>query len=321
MRYNTVSHILYASAALAAAGIASPRPSDDDDETPLPLVVWHGLGDSFDGEGMKEVYSLAEHVNPGTFVYPIKLGQDGNSDRTASFYGNVTDQLADVCAALAAHPILSTAPAIDALGFSQGGVFLRGYVERCNNPPVRSLVTFGSPHTGITDFKDCGATDYLCKGAMALLRFNTWSSFVQGRLVPAQYFRDPQDYTSYIEGSNFLADVNNEKDRKNATYAENLASLENLVLYMFEDDTTLIPKESAWFEDVNGTVVTPLRGSKLYSEDWLGLRALDRKGGITFKKTPGEHMQILEGVLREAMESFFGPFGKKFDSRAGSEEL
>ena len=270
---------------------------------------------------MKQIAELAEEANPGTFVYPVQLGQDANSDRTASFYGNVTSQLDDVCEALASHPILSTAPAVDAIGFSQGGVFLRGYVERCNFPPVRNLVTFGSPHAGISEFKDCGVTDWLCKGAMALLRFNTWSGFVQGKLVPAQYFRDAADYDAYLESSNFLADVNNERDEKSEEYKKNLAGLENFVMYMFEDDTTLIPKESAWFEDVNGTVSTPLRGTKLYSEDWLGLRELDRRGGITFERVPGGHMQIGEEALREVMGRYFGPYGRSFAPVVGEGEL
>lgn len=269
---------------------------------------------------MKQIAEMAGSVNPGTFVHNIQLGQDSNSDRTASFYGNVTTQLDEVCDAIAAHPILSTAPAIDALGFSQGGLFLRGYVERCNSPPVRSLVTFGTPHTGITEFKDCGAADLLCKGAMALLRFNTWSSFVQGKLVPAQYFRDAQDYEAYLDGSNFLADVNNEREHKVDEYKKNLAGLERLVMYMFEDDTTLIPKESAWFEEVNGTVSTPLRGTRLYSEDWLGLRELDRKGAIDFKRVPGGHMQVSDKDLKEAMGAYFGPYGKEFVP-VGEDEL
>lgn len=234
--------------------------------------------------------------------------------------------MAQVCADLASHPILSTAPAIDALGFSQGGQFLRAYVQRCNHPPVRSLVTFGAQHNGIVDFRSCGATDWLCKGAMALLRGNTWSGFVQGRLVPAQYYRDPgaEEFAKYLEHSNFLADVNNERVLKNRTYAENLARLENFVMYMFENDTVAIPKESAWFEEVNGTEVTPLRARRLYREDWLGLRELDRKGGLRFRTTPGEHMEIDEGVLKEAFKEYFGVL-KKDSARAwdgvGGEDL
>ncbi|KAH7159716.1 palmitoyl protein thioesterase [Dactylonectria estremocensis] len=312
MYSSSLLRLSVAAVALASYSHAARTADDDVDDTPLPLVIWHGLGDAFNGDGIKQVGALADAIHPGTFVYTVALGADANADRQATFFGNVSEQIDLVCEALAAHPILSTAPAVDAIGFSQGGQFLRGYVERCNNPPIRSLVTFGSQHNGISEFRGCGATDWLCKGAMALLRFNTWSNMVQSRLVPAQYYRDPADFDSYLEHSNFLADINNERELKNTQYKENIAKLTNFVMYMFEDDTTAIPKESAWFEEVNGTEIIPLRARKLYQEDWIGLRELDRKGGLKFLSITGEHMQITEQVLNETIVDFFGPYKRTF---------
>ncbi|KAL2177748.1 Alpha/Beta hydrolase protein [Thermothelomyces heterothallicus CBS 202.75] len=298
---------------LIAASIAKPLErrfesgDDDDDDTPLPLVIWHGLGDTYESEGMRRVAEIAEEVNPGTLVYPIRVEENPSRDRYASFVGNLTDHVAKVCADIAAHPILSTAPAIDALGFSQGGQFLRAYVERCNKPPVRSLITFGSQHNGITAFRDCKPTDWICRIAMAVLNGDAWTDTVQSKLVPAQYYRNPDEYEKYLEHSNFLADINNEREIKNEEYKKNIAKLENFVMYMFEEDTTVIPKETAWFEDVNGTESTPLRARQLYTEDWLGLRALDRKGGLKFRTAPGDHMQLSEELLKEAFGDFYGP--------------
>ncbi|KAL0472549.1 palmitoyl-protein thioesterase [Neurospora intermedia] len=306
--------LLLTSGSLIAAALASPvqKPLNDDDidDTPLPLVIWHGLGDSYSAAGLREVGALADAINPGTLVYFIRMDDDGSRDRSATFLGNVTEQVAKACADIAAHPILSTAPAIDALGFSQGGQFLRGYIERCNNPPVRNLVTFGSQHNGISAFRDCPWSDWVCRGAMALLKGNAWTQFVQSRLVPAQYYRNLDEYEQYLEHSNFLADINNERLFKNRTYRENLVKLENLVLYMFEDDTTVVPKETAWFEEVNGTEITPLRARKMYSEDWIGLRELDRKGGLHFRTAPGDHMQLTDQLLNETFAEFFGPIKK-----------
>lgn len=292
------------------------RHDDDADDTPLPLVIWHGMGDAFNGEGIKEIAAFAEDINPGTFVYTVSLGgRDSSADRSATFFGNVTQQLHTVCEQLAAHPILSTAPAIDAMGFSQGGQFLRAYIQKCNNPPVRSLVTFGSQHNGIIEFKACGSSDWLCRAAMALLRWNTWGSFVQSRLVPAQYFRDPStasEYASYLKSSNFLADVNNEREAKNKTYAENLAKLENFVMYVFEDDTTVHPVRTGWFDEVNGTTTIPLRERQMYEEDWLGIKAIDKKGGLRFRSIEGDHMEISDEALNETMTEFFGVYGRTF---------
>ncbi|CAK7211897.1 hypothetical protein SEUCBS140593_001321 [Sporothrix eucalyptigena] len=306
--------LTFGSLAIASAATISTT-DDDDDDTPLPLVIWHGLGDNFANDGLREVGELAESVNPGTLVYYAKLGDSASSDRSATFVGNVNDQVDQVCADIAADPILSTAPAIDALGFSQGGQFLRAYVERCNNPPVRSLVTFGSQHNGISEFVECGSTDLVCRAAMAMLRGNTWSGFVQSRLVPAQYFRDPstpEKYAQYLEHSNFLADINNERVLKNTSYKKNLAQLSNFAMYLFANDTTAIPKESAWFAEVNGTEVTPLRERALYKEDWLGLKAIDDKGGLHFRTVPGEHMRLRSDDLQQVFSEFYGPFNKKF---------
>jgi len=283
---------------------------DDDNDTPLPLIIWHGLGDNYAAEGLADVASLAESVNPGTLTYIVRLDEDASADRSATFFGNLTLQIEKVCADLAAHPILSTAPAVDALGFSQGGQFLRGYIERCNFPPVRSLVTFGSQHNGISEFQQCASTDWLCRGAQGLLRSNTWSSFVQSRLVPAQYFRDPNQYEEYLEYSNFLADINNEREVKNQKYKENLEKLERFVMYVFQDDDTVIPKETGWFAEVNGTEVTMLRDRAIYKEDWLGLKALDKKGALKFETTAGKHMSLSETLLKKVFKDNYGPYGK-----------
>ena len=293
----------------------------DDDDQPLPVIIWHGLGDSADGKGLKEIAEMLDEVHPGTYTFMISLaGSAGSADRQASFFGNVTEQVDSVCHLLAKDNILRTAPAVDALGFSQGGVFLRGYVERCTDwaPKVRSLVTFGAPHNGIAEFQKCAsATDWICRGANALLKSSSvWSDFIQSRLVPAQYYRDTKDFDSYLEHSNYLADINNERAPKNATYAENLAQLERFVMILFGGDKTLIPKESAWFAEFNetGNTVTPLRNRPIYEEDWIGLKKLDKQGGLKFVKISGEHMQFSDKDLRRLFGTYFGPEGKRFDA-------
>lgn len=294
---------------LTILSAASPLRPHETELTPLPLVIWHGLGDNFQRDGMKEVAALAESTNPGTYVHLIHLGDTASADRQATFIGNLTEQIALVCDQLRADPILSTAPAVNALGFSQGGQFLRGYVERCNDPPVRNLVTFGSQHNGIAEFQECAWSDWICRGAEALLRAGRWSSLAQSRFVPAQYFRDPEELDAYLEHSNFLADINNERVLKNKRYAENLAGLNRFAMYMFEDDTMVNPKESAWFAEVNRTngEVTPLKERRLYKEDWLGFKALDEQGKLDFRTVPGGHMQLAEETLEKVFKEYFGP--------------
>lgn len=125
--------------------------------------------------------------------------------------------------------------------------------------------------------------------------------------MPAQYFRDPEDLDSYLENSNFLADINNDRTVKNATYKKNMEKLDNFVMYMFGNDTTVVPKESAFFHEVNTTTgeVTKLQDRPIYKEDWLGLKTLDEAKKLHIKTIDGPHMQLTDEVLEDVFKKYF----------------
>lgn len=50
--------------------------------------------------------------------------------------------------------------------------------------------------------------------------------------------QDPLQLDAYLASNIFLADINNERENKQPRYADNLAALQRLVLFRFEDDTT-----------------------------------------------------------------------------------
>jgi palmitoyl-protein thioesterase len=317
-------HFFSLPSVLALLAFTSALPSSKPPPKPLPLIIWHGLGDRHDADGLHSTGDLALKVHPGTYVYYIRTDEDGGNDRTNTFFGNLTTQIEEVCETLHNNTELRAPNGgglrVDALGFSQGGQFLRGLLERCDDLSIRSLITFGSQHNGIAEFQNCGTFDFLCKAATSLVKSNAWTHYVQGKVVPAQYYRTVNDTTGlpsdeYLEYSNFLADVNNERATKNETYKERIASLEKFVMFVFEEDVTVIPKQSGWFAEVNATSgeVTPLRERTLYKEDWLGLKKLDEKGGLVFKIAEGKHMQLKDKVLRKAFAEFFGPEKEKDD--------
>ena len=268
----------------------------------VSLIVY-----SYKAEGLQSIAELLNQTIGNTTTYYIRLDDDASADRTATFWGNVALQVQKVCDDLASHPILSKARAINALGFSQGGQFLRAYIERCNSPRVENLVTFGSQHNGISEFQECAANDWLCQTWRGVLKGNAWGPFSQSRLVPAQYYRDPEDLDNYLEHSNFLADINNERKVKNDTYKENMKKLRRFAMFMFADDTTVVPKESAFFSEVNTTseAVTKLQERDIYREDWIGLRFLDEERRLDFRIAEGGHMQLSDKILTDAFTRYF----------------
>ena len=50
-----------------------------------PLVVWHGLGDSYASPGMLEFVQLIKEMHPGIFVHSVYIDEDLEADQKAGF--------------------------------------------------------------------------------------------------------------------------------------------------------------------------------------------------------------------------------------------
>ncbi|KAF8502206.1 Alpha/Beta hydrolase protein [Russula emetica] len=216
----------------------------------------------------------------------------------------------------------SLSDGFDAIGFSQGGQFLRAYIERYNDPPIRNLITFGSQHMGISDTPSCKPYDLPCNLARNALRAGAYSEWAQQNLVQAQYYRDTAQFERYLESNYFLTYINNEQPapHKNETYAANLGQLDALVLVLFAQDRTVIPKESSWFgsypaipalereeeEDGGEKAIVPMREQPLYVEDWIGLRTLDESGRVVLVSCNAEHMRLSFECWQPLVEKYVG---------------
>ena len=106
-----------------------------------PLVIWHGLGDTANGEGITGFMKDIKEMFPGIFIHSVQYPTSGSIDdeRKAGFYGNASMQVDEVAETIRGIPEL--AHGFDGIGFSQGGLFMRDYVQRYNEPRVRNLLT------------------------------------------------------------------------------------------------------------------------------------------------------------------------------------
>ncbi|XP_018015813.1 palmitoyl-protein thioesterase 1-like [Hyalella azteca] len=199
----------------------------------LPVVLWHGMGDTCCYPfSMGHVKNLIQQQHNGTYVYSIMIGDSIISDAEQAFLGNANDQVAEVCDKLQADPELVNG--YHAIGFSQGGQFLRAVAQRCPSPPMVNFTI-------------------------------------------------------------------------NESYKQNLLALENLILVLFLQDITVIPRESSWFgfykpgQDIE---LQTLQESVLYTEDRLGLKALDEAGKLHFLTCDGAHMQFTDEWFIETILPF-----------------
>jgi len=260
-----------------------------------PVVLWHGMGDtccySF---SMGAIKKTIQELLPGTYVYSVEIGDNIVADEIHGFLGNANDQVDFVCNYIRSDPNLKNG--FNAIGFSQGGQFLRAYVERCNDPPVYNLITMGGQHQGVADIPKCTSVNTtVCSWVEELLSWGAYVSFVQDSVIQAQYFKDPMDIPTYMSSGIFLPDINNEKQSKNATYKSNLVTLNKLALFQFIYDTVVVPKESEWFgyyKDGSTSVLLTMEETAIYQQDWIGLQVLNKQGKIDLKTVPGDHMQF-----------------------------
>ena len=68
-------------------------------------------------------------------------------DVVNSFFLNLSSQVTTIRQILAKDPRFQ--PGYNAMGFSQGGQFLRAVVQRCPSPPMSNLVSVGGQHQGV----------------------------------------------------------------------------------------------------------------------------------------------------------------------------
>ncbi|KAH9945688.1 alpha/beta-hydrolase [Amylocystis lapponica] len=308
--------LLCASLVLSLVFHVLARPSlRDFSEDPIrPLVIWHGMGDSYGSPGILQFISLIKDMHPGLFVHSVYLNENIEDDQKAGFFGDVNEQILQVSEQLA--NITELQVGFDAIGFSQGGQFLRAYVERYNVPPVHNLITFGSQHMGISDLPVCGRWDVTCQLARRAAQRGVYTEWAQEHLVQAQYFRDPAHLERYLAANTFLPSINNEIPAlANSTYAAHLASLHTLVLVLFSADRTVVPKETGWFgswaaSEGRGAqgerTIVPMRQQPLYTEDWIGLRTLDERGGVVLATCEGEHMQLTNECWQPLVVKYVG---------------
>lgn len=272
-----------------------------------PVVLWHGLGDNYNSSGMNRVTQLIQEMYPGVFVHSIAIDSDPSRDENKSLFGDANDEVDLACEQIA--NISQLKDGFDAIGFSQGGVLTRALIERCSAARVHNFITFGSPHMGVMELPVCrDEKDWICKRRNAFLKKQVWHESIQNTVIPAQYFRDPYEYQKYLDHSHFLADVNNEAGGFNASYVENLSNINKFVLVAFLKDQTVVPKNSAWFEDINpcNGAPIPYDDTDLYKGDYIGLKKLDLDQKLVFLNIDDAHMRIPDTFLVDIAQKYLG---------------
>lgn len=285
----------------SAVGISNGKANNG---THLPIVLWHGMGDNCCNDFSMGAFKKTLETKLGNKVYvkSLMIGDSAMADTNNGFFMNVNSQVNLACKLIQEDPLLKEG--FNAIGFSQGCQFMRGYIQRCNNPKVHNFISIGGQHQGIAQLPHCDIPG-VCSVVRRMISWGVNTKFVQNHLVQAQYWHDPTEEIKYKQYNTYLADLNNEYDIKNSTYKENLKSLNKFVMIKFNQDGMVVPIESEWFgyyapnQTPSAQTILPMRETQLYKEDWLGLQEMDNNHQLVFYAVDGDHLQFNESFLNE----------------------
>jgi len=266
----------------------------------------HGMGDfAKNPSGMVPLAVEISLYLGGAYVLNVQIGESIAADILNGFIMNLDDQVDYFAKIVQSDSKLSRG--FNAVGYSQGNLIIRGYVERYNDPPVLNFISMHGPLAGIGGFPGCSIDTSLCRAFSELLDDFAYKPFVQNNLAQANYFRDPLKIPQYLEGDRFLADINNEVTLS-ATYKSNWSSLKSVCLVKATADTVVIPNESEWlgfFEDGSFDRIWEFTETPWYLQDSFGLRSLHSSGRVSFNTTDGDHLDFDTDFLLELVGTYF----------------
>ncbi|XP_069775668.1 lysosomal thioesterase PPT2 isoform X2 [Narcine bancroftii] len=212
-----------------------------------PVIVVHGLFDSPGDLVTLQTYITQSH--PGTNVTIIDL-----FDRTKSLM-SLWSQVEGFKQAI--YPIMENAAnGVHMICYSQGGLICRGILSTMPAHNVHTLVSLSSPMLG-----QYGDTDYLKWLFPKYVKSNLYHvcyTQIGQRVSICNYWNDPHHHDLYLNTSNYLALLNNERMNPNASeWKKNFLRLQHLVLIGGPDDGVITPWQSSHFGfyNENETVV------------------------------------------------------------------
>ncbi|XP_061475473.1 lysosomal thioesterase PPT2 [Rhineura floridana] len=243
-----------------------------------PIIVVHGLFDS--PSDFRQLLEFINETHPGTNVTVVDLFDCSQSLKPLWMQVEGFRQ--------AIYPIMQNAvDGVHFICYSQGGLICRALLSTMPNHNVDTFISLSSPQMG-----QYGDTKYLKwlfpKHVKSNLYRLCYTHMGQDFSI-CNYWNDPHHRDLYLNNSNFLALLNDERLHPNATaWKKNFLRIRMMVLIGGPDDGVITPWESSLFAfyDDNETV-REMTSQPVYLLDTFGLKTLHARGNLVFCKIPG----------------------------------
>ncbi|CAI2378042.1 unnamed protein product [Moneuplotes crassus] len=252
--------------------------------TNAPVLVIHGINDDCD-------YGIVDEISTYLDTYAECYPIGGDEAPIVSIFYNINHQGRILCERIHQDDYLKDGN-FSIMGVSQGSIVAKYIIEYCPlEHPVRNLVTFGGPHMGVSFVPTFPKESKLGSTLAWIVNKIVYYRMTQYFLAPADFWRDPNNQEGYFEYSRFLAEANNEKNFDQRRKDQWL-KLQHATFVMWDNDTTIIPKESSWWGMYSPDLKLLSRfETDLYKNDLIGLKTLEESGRAEFISIPGDHME------------------------------
>ncbi|KAL6473781.1 hypothetical protein MHYP_G00173420 [Metynnis hypsauchen] len=244
----------------------------------IPVIIVHGLFDS--SADFTNLNRFINQSHPGTNVSVIDL-----FDRSASLQP-LWKQVEGFKEAI--YPIMqNAADGVHLICYSQGGLVCRGILSTLPDHNVHSFISLSSPQAG--QYGDTDYLKYLFPQFVKSKLYHVCYTSVGQMISICNYWNDPHHRDMYVNSSDYLALLNNERPNPNSTeWKQNFLRIKKLVLIGGPDDGVITPWQSSQFGfyDDNETVVE-MKNQDVFLRDSFGLKTLYSRGDLEMCSVPG----------------------------------
>ncbi|CAL6099635.1 Palmitoyl-protein_thioesterase [Hexamita inflata] len=257
----------------------------------VPLVLIHGFGADetvFDElilnikKNFPERTVLAPHILFG-FFSSIFCGLTRYTRVTATKIQEITN-----------------AECIDVIGHSQGGLVARAYIQLYSgekgHPRVRNFISLAGAQGGFYCGDNCPDFGSTFNKWMKAAQKAMYSNFLQVRVTPAGFWRDPYKYSKYQKQCGVLAKINGEcLGQTEGAGKANMLKLSKYYNMYSAIDEILLPSTSgnfAMYEPETGNILE-LEQNPIYTEDRIGLKQLKTQGKLVQCRRDIYHMDFI----------------------------
>lgn len=118
------------------------------ENSPKVILIWHSALEHCCGDEINSYSNLIKsQLGNDTYIKSVRIGNSPEEDRILSLTSHPLKQIDKVCREIRNDEKFKNG--YFGLGLSQGGLFMRGLVQRCPHPPMKNLITLASPHQGV----------------------------------------------------------------------------------------------------------------------------------------------------------------------------